>query len=334
MRSTIRQVAERAGVSRTTVSNVMLGRHDIVAPQKRDSVLQAVRELEYVPVRPSLQNRHVETRVIALALDDPSKALWAFHSGTYGGVCEGALRHGYDLLTLLRPDPDWATDRREVGLLDRRSDGVVFIAPEIGDIPTFEALARHKIPTVVCYRRNVPKGIAWVDPDNRDAMMGAVSHLVENGHTNIAYLMPEREQFDFSERRREYSKAARSLGVADSADHVLIEPEPQMPDLARYLKEMGVTALVGACDWITLEAWTALEKAGLSVPDDISLVGVDNSPEAAARGLTSLGFSFAEVGHKAADALVEQINGQPAAECCRSISMELSIRNSVKNLRL
>jgi len=114
MRANIRQVAERAGVSRTTVSNVLLGRHDIVAPQKRDRVLRAARELDYMPVRPSLQNRHVQTKVIALALDDPGKAIWAFHSGTYSGVCEGALRHGYDLLTILRPDPDWASNGREV----------------------------------------------------------------------------------------------------------------------------------------------------------------------------------------------------------------------------
>jgi DNA-binding LacI/PurR family transcriptional regulator len=153
MRADIRQVAERAGVSRTTISNVLLERQHLVGPEKRQLVLQAVREMNYVPVRPMLQNRHSKTRVMALVLGDPNKVRWDFHSIAYSGLCEGAVRHGYDVLTLLRPDPQWATDRRELGLLDRRGEDNAITAPDAGMNATFEALSRDDIPAVACYQR-------------------------------------------------------------------------------------------------------------------------------------------------------------------------------------
>lgn len=118
MRATIRQVAERAGVSRMTVSNVLLGRTEIVTPETRAVVMRAVQELNYIPVgRPMLQNRRTETRVIAISMNDPKQLAWTINSGTQTGICEAAMKHGYDVLMLLRADPDWAADRREVQFL-------------------------------------------------------------------------------------------------------------------------------------------------------------------------------------------------------------------------
>jgi DNA-binding LacI/PurR family transcriptional regulator len=332
MRANIRQVAERAGVSRTTVSNVLLGREHLVAPEKRYLVMQAVRELDYVPVRPTLQNRHAETRVIALALDDPQKVSWDFHSSTYRGLCEGAVRHGYDVLTLLRPDPEWANDRREVGLLDRRSDGVIFIAPDIGQHSTFEALSRRGIPTVACYRRDVPEGIAWVDPDNRGAMVGAVEHLVKHGHKSIAHLTKnDAAQFDFVQRCIEFVNAVHLFKLGRCAENI-VTFEGQMSDVAHRVRELKITAVVCASDWLANHLWTALEEAGLQVPDDISLIGVDNAPQSAVRGLTTMAFSFAEVGSLATDALVAQITGERASDCCRVAPVHLVERQSVRSL--
>src|ERR1700722_17631996 len=127
MRTNIRQVAALAGVSRTTVSNVLLGKAGRVTAEKREQVLRVVQELGYVPVRPALQNRTGETRVLALALHDPNVAQYEFHSQVYAGICAAALRHDYDVLTVLRADPDWAVNRTAIRLLDRRSDGILFL---------------------------------------------------------------------------------------------------------------------------------------------------------------------------------------------------------------
>ena len=334
MRSNIRQVAERAGVSRTTVSNVLLGRHDIVAADKCELVLEAVRALDYVPIRPTLQNRHTETRVIAMPFNEPQQLDWGINSGTYIGMCQAAMEHGYDVLMLLRPDPDWAAQRSQMQLLDRRSDGIVLASPNIGESrKTFETLVKHYVPAVVCYRRDVPEGMIWVDPDNREAMFQAVGHLVEQGHRKIAHLTEDKQRlFDNLERRRYFSEAMRYFGLDSYADCVIASPGFAVGvETVRQLKETGATAVACHNDLLALNLWSALEVAGLKVPDDLSIVGVDGF-EAEEHGLTSVEFCFSEVGRKAVEGLAKRIKGESAEQCCSVIPVQLHARQSVKNL--
>jgi len=335
MRATIRQVAHEAGVSRTTVSNVMLGRTEMVAPDKCRAVLQAVEKLQYVPVRTALQNRHVPTRVIALSLGTPQKVWWTVHAETYDGMCQSALAHGYDLLTLLRPDPDWALDRREVQFLDRRSDGFVFASPMWGESnATLETLVKHGIPTVVCYRRDVPEGVAWVDPDNRAAMFGAVEHLISKGHTRIAHLTEESQLlFDTLQRRTFFCEAMHHFGLHQNANWIASARYDEAETAIPALLDWGATAVVGLNDHFSLELWTKLTQRGVRVPDDISLVGVDDAIESHAPGLTSMGFSYMEIGRLAIESLVAQIAGKDAASTLSVLPITLVERRSVKDLR-
>ena len=242
------------------------------------------------------------------------------------------MRHGYDVLMMLRPDPDWAANRSEVQFLDRRSDGIVFASPIIGESQhTFDALARHSIPSVVCYRRDVPSSIAWVDPDNKGAMFGAVAHLAERGHQKIAHLTQDpQSSSDGRERQRYFKEAIRAFGLEARAEWIVSLPfYTATPEFARSLVEKGVTAVVCMNDLLALDLWKATEAAGLRVPDDLSLVGVDGV-EAEQYGLTSMQFSFADVGSRAVDALVALLGGQPAAQCCHEIPVQLFSRRSVR----
>ncbi len=335
-RASIRQVAERAGVSRTTVSNVLLGRHNMVAPDKRELVLQAVKELDYIPVRPVLQNRHQETRVIAMPMNDTGKIGWSINSGTYQGMCQAAMQHGYDVLMLLRPDPDWAAARSQVQLLDRRSDGIVFASPIIGESQdTFNTLARHSIPTIVCYRRDVPSGIAWVDPDNRGAMFGAVKHLVGQGHRKIAHLTQNpqpQHSFDGRERQRFFTEALHHFDL-EARDEWMLSAQffATTPDMAQSLVKAGVTAVVCMNDLLAIDLWKACHEAELNVPGDLSIIGVDGL-EAEQYGLTSMQFSFADVGRLAVDGLVDLLCGHPVLQCCREVPVQLVTRRSVRRL--
>lgn len=338
MRVTIRQVAERAGVSKTTVSKILVGRHERIPVHTRERVLQVVREMGYIPVRTALQNRHVPTRVIAFPIDDLIKLRFTINTETYFGICAGAVRHGYDVLTLLRTDSNWVDNRKELRFLDRRSDGTIFdlsvLADAGGDL---EALARHNVPTVVCYSRDVPEGIGWVDPDNRGAMYGAVSHLAARGHRRIAFLNTRESPdsatyFDKGERLRYFREAVRQHGMKECADWIFATWYfEQMPKLPRQILERGATAVICVNDRLAIDLMLATRSAGLSVPDDLSIIGVDNV-DAEQWGLTSMGFSYHDIGNRAVDALVGLITGKPVEECRIVIPVELCERQSVKNL--
>jgi DNA-binding LacI/PurR family transcriptional regulator len=243
---------------------------------------------------------------------------------------------GYDIALLLRSDPDWAADRGEVQFLDRRTDGVIFASPVIGETDkTYLALSRHNIPTVVCYRRDLPDGIAWVDPDNKEAMYAAVSHLVENGHTQIAYATTgaNANNFDMVERRQYFLEALRSHGL-DCGDERIYELHyfATTPDQIQGIIDAGYTALVCINDLLAIGVMNVMRDAGMLVPDALSIVGMDGD-KAAENGLTSVEFSIFDIGYKAVEAIVEVIGGRSAEESCRVVPVRLVPRDTVKRLK-
>ena len=339
MRVTIRQVAEKAGVSKTTVSKILVGRHERIPVTTRERVLEVVKEMGYVPVRTALQNRHVPTRAIAFPIDDVEKLQFTINSQTYFGICAGAARHGYDVLTLLRTDSHWVDDRKELRFLDRRSDGAIFDLSVMEDTSAdLEALARHEVPTVACYSRAVPEGMGWVDPDNRGAMYGAVEYLVHKGHRHIAFLTVKQSpnsatHFDKGERLRYFREAVHQHGLQECADWQFSYWYGEVPiDLPRRILDLGATAVVCVNDGFAIELMQAAQASGVSVPGDLSVLGMDNSG-AEQWNLTSMGFSFHEIGRRAVDALVSLIAGRPVEESRLVIPVQLYDRQSVKDIR-
>jgi DNA-binding LacI/PurR family transcriptional regulator len=337
MRATIRQVADKAGVSRATVSNVLRGVESRASQETRNRVLEAAQHLQYLPVRPpTAQNRHIETRIVTLVPEHHDITHHELDLYTYEGVVEGARKHGFDVLTMVRDDDEWGLGREEIRYLDRRSDGFIFAVSLSGQWESAVAtLAQNRIPSVVCYSRDVPEGIAWVDVDNSGAMHQAVEHLVQNGHTRIAYLAGPPNNFDAKQRRDDWIAAMQEKGLAVDEQFIV------QGSKAGYVKDtaaiasvgsLGVTAVICFNDTLALALWDALEEQGLKVPQDISIIGVDNRPEAAERDLTSIAHSFADVGRLAMDAWVELKNGGDVATCCKVAPVSLVPRGSVRNL--
>lgn len=337
MRATIRQVADKAGVSRATVSNVLRGVESRASEETRNRVLEAAQHLQYLPVRPpTAQNRHIETRIVTLVPEHPDITHHELDLYTYEGIVEGARKHGYDVLTMVRSDDEWGLGREEIRYLDRRSDGFIFAVSLSGPWESAVAtLAENRVPSVVCYSRAVPDGIAWVDVDNSGAMRQAVEHLVQNGHTRIAYLSGPPNNFDANQRRHDWIVAMQDQGLPVDEQLIVQGSKPgYVKDTAAIasVSGLGVTAVVCFNDTLALALWSAMEEQGLRVPHDISIIGVDNRPEAAERGLSSVAHSFADVGRLAMDAWIELKNGGDAATCCKVAPVSLVSRDSVRNL--
>ena len=112
MRASIRQVAEAAGVSPMTVSNVLRGRVDLVTEKTRERVLHAVHALNYIPVRTSAQNRHVKTNAIGVVFLHLHRLDGSVGYPTFLGMCERARQADHDLTIFLRSQPDWVRPER------------------------------------------------------------------------------------------------------------------------------------------------------------------------------------------------------------------------------
>jgi DNA-binding LacI/PurR family transcriptional regulator len=350
-RASNQMVAQRAGVSAMTVSRVVQGRRDLVKPDTYERVLAAMEELNYVPVRLTMQNRHVPTNTIGLVPTYRAPTRSLIDSFTYAGICDRAAAHGFDIFTMLRPEAEWMANRSEMRFLDRRSDGFIFISPGCGEwTRALESLVEHEIPAVVCYRRDVPEGVAWVDPDNEAIIQLAVECLTRRGHSKIAYfatpnpgaadrdlladLSGERAMFDDVARRRCFTRTMRDAGHEEYCEcFVEAARWPLDVSVAQALFESGATGVVVGNDALAMQLWDVATAMGLRVPGELSIVSIDDHPGADYRGLTSVAFGYDEVGRLAVETWVKLNQGTAATDCCRVVPVHLVERASVREPR-
>jgi LacI family transcriptional regulator len=327
MRTTVRDVAREAGVSHRTVVNVLNGRQNETSPATRERVLNVARELNYIPVaQPATQHRHVETRIIGLVFDSVDwESYWGMR--TFQGLREGAKKHGYDLLTILRESPDWATNQQELRFLDRRSDGLIFMAPRNRD-DVFKALIEHNIPAVSCYMDDVPEGVACITVDNVEAMRMAVHYLVEMGHERILFLASNAPRSDFKHRIEGYLLGMEEAKLAPNAVPLDLNGNWHPRALAE-IKDREATAVICIVDMLAYELQEYLEQQGWKIPDDLSLVGMDDIPVSAERGLTTIRISGADVGRLSIESMVELIGGGKAENSHKVAPVEMVYRNTV-----
>ncbi len=309
MRVSLRHVAERAGVSRVTASNVLRGKASEVSEATQLRVLEVMRALNYMPVPPpSRQRSHAPTRIIGLLfdyieLDDQ----WGLR--VYRGLRDGARETGYDLLSLVRDMPANLLDR-DISFLDRRSDGFIFVAPRDRQ-SALRTLAEHAIPVVVCCAYEVPVGVATVNVDDCNAMALAVRHLVAAGHRRIIHLAGPQSRDDFRARRHGYEDTMRACGLSPHviATDGLVENVWQS-EVWPAIERGQCTAIACANDSYALDIWRLAPGRGIAVPEQLSLTGMDDLAAAEARGLSTIAFSSAAVGEAAARTLAALITHQ------------------------
>jgi len=324
-RVSIRDIAQAVGVSHVTVANVLNGRHKETSLDTREKVLRAAREMNYIPVaQPSAQQRHIETRIIGIVFDGLEwQSPWGIW--TFEGMREAAQDQGYDLLTILRKTPAWALDQEELCFLDRRTDGIIFIFPNDRD-EVFSSLVSHKIPVISCYKEDVPAGVAAVTVDNVGAMKAAVHHLYDLGHRRISFVGHRSRRSDFQLRLQGYLQGMRAVGLKPHFS--LIDPESDWQDeYVSILQKQQATAVVCVRDALALALLPALEEAGVQVPRDISVIGMDDDPRAEEQGLTTIHISGVDVGRLAVDSMVRLISGETPGHS--TVSFNWMMRDSV-----
>ncbi len=337
MRATIRQIAREAGVSNVTVSNVLRGLTHRASKETCERVLQAAEQLNYIPVKPpTAQNHHVETRVVTLVPEHHDVRHYDLDLFTYQGVIEGARHHGYSILTMVQREEDRTAGCQSLRFLDRSSDGFIFtVSLQEQWARVLDVVAHNKVPSVVCYNRNVPEGVAWVDVDNRAAMRAAVEHLVECGHEKIAFVAGPPDNFDATERRREWLCAMEEQGLQGGEASIVQGARAGYvinKEALASITNLSVTAAVCFNDTLALALWDAVEAQGLSVPGDLSIIGMDDRAEARERGLSTIAHSFRDIGRLAMEAWTELKEGHPSAGCCKVAPVQLRVRHSVSVL--
>jgi DNA-binding LacI/PurR family transcriptional regulator len=296
-------VAERASVSKSLVSLVMRGSSS-VSEGRREAVLKAARELGYRPnelARGLVQRR---THTIGVLLSDLHNP---FFAEAVDGIKDRLRTFGYGtLLGTGNRDPEREVEAIRT-LLERQTDGIVLLSPRISTDHLNEVAS--STPTVLVGRR--ARALDCVVNDDFAGAAMAVEHLAGLGHSRIAHVSGGKGA-GATDRLRGYERTMSRLGLGR---HVLVAPgeyneEGGYSGTRRLLAEKErPTAVFAANDLAALGALTAFEEAGLSVPEDVSIVGYDNTYLAAlgSISLTSIDQPRHEMGILAARLLLERI---------------------------
>ena len=272
--ATIRDVADRAGVSVGTVSN-LITRKTPVSTDKRALIEGAMRELGYVPNGSAQDLRRGRTRFIGFCVPHTE-------SGYYGALVDAfeaaAANRGFELLQVFsRHDPVLELSR-VTGLLTQRVAGVVLV-PTASPQETLEVLAAANVSAVVMDRALVSPRFDHVTFDNRGAMRMVVEHIADHGHRHVALVVRHPRLGITRERIAAFRERARRLGleitvlVGDDDDAMLAEA------LRAHLDGPAPpTALIASNSGLALRILRLLGTLGRSCPDDLSLVSFDEPP--------------------------------------------------------
>ena len=306
----MRDVAARLGVSATTVSHVLSGKHQQykISAATVARVEKTARAMGYCKDALARSFREKRWYSLALAVEDLTNPFW---TGVAIGAEGECVRQGYSLVVSNSGGtPDG--ERRAVRLLEeRRVDGLV-IAPLFAADRTLHRLHRAGLPFVQINSEVPGLEVPCVQTDHALGCALAVDHLVERGHRSILYLGGPVRQESFRERLAGFQEAvSRHPGVAAEVKLVRAEADAGQAALAERLQRGVPRAVFAANIWLTLGSLRAIRAAGLSVPGDIEIVGFDDIALAdlLAFPVTTVAQDAQAIGREAVARLLEVMNG-------------------------
>lgn len=330
---TLESVARLAGVSRATASRVVNG-NVAVSPEARQAVERAIEELDYVPNSSSRSTLKHACNSVGVVITEPTTKLFGdpFFSpllkGIYSALAERSL-----LLVMLAPQSARDLELAQNYLLDEHVDGVI-LASLHGDVQLPARLHEEGIPMVVCGRP--PRGVkaSFVDSDNRQGAMLAVNHLLSLGRRRIATISGNLDMPGAVDRLAGYREALTAAGIP--LDPTLEEVADYVPDRAHMAMERlllnhpDVDAVFAASDLMASAALRVLAQSRRRVPEDVAIIGFDDSPTAWATHprLSSIRQPIEEMGHETVNVLVREM--EDPGETPRQVifTTELVIRES------
>jgi DNA-binding LacI/PurR family transcriptional regulator len=320
-RPTIYDVAQRAGVSKSLVSLVLQNAPQ-VSEKRREAVLSAIAELGYRPSSAASSLAGNRTRSIGVAIDD-FENLWFVDllrgmrqvldkSGLNVSVAD---RH---LNAHLERDPVDA-------FLSMQVEGIVLAMDMGGSVPDFGA-----VPVVVAGARNVaPPGADFVANDDAEGARLATQHLLGLGHRMIGHLTGAGGIAALRRASFEKTMAEAGFPAMVTGDGGTTEQDGYVATSSLLDARPDTTGIFAANDVMLLGALAALRERGLSVPDDVSVVGYDNSPLAASNYLafTTVDDRSLDVGIHAAEAILAR-QEEPHRKASRVLLTPVLVRRS------
>jgi DNA-binding LacI/PurR family transcriptional regulator len=330
-RPTLEEVAALAGVGRGTVSRVINGSPK-VSPAARQAVEAAIEQLGYVPNRAARTLVTRRTDTVALVISESEERLFEepYFAGIMRGISSALSDTGLQLLLALAQSPAEHT-RLERYLTGQHVDGVLLISLH-GDDPLPAALEAQGVPTVLGGRPpGTPTTAAYVDADNRSGARQAVDYLLAQGRRRIATVAGPQDMGVGLDRLAGYREALSSAGLPELVAYGDFSEASGVAATQELLeKDPDLDAVFAADDPMAVGAMRVLKEYGRRVPDDVAVIGFDDSVSAKHSDppLTSVHQPTEAMGREMTRLLISRIRGENTGEHEVVLATNLVIRES------
>lgn len=321
---TIRDVAERAGVSPTVVSFVLTGNRPVSAERRR-RVEEAIAALGYTPNAAAQSLRLGQTRLVAVVIPYLSNPLYSAHAI---GAEQELSRVGLLSIVCSTREGQHAPGEYFKALRRSRVDGLLLF-PYQEDVPDVMRLAQTGTPVVFIDREpELPDSAPPVDAvviDNERAVFDATEHLLALGHRRIGLVTLRTSSLSGPSRLAGFKRAFAARGLRVPEEYVRFGrgsvEEGYALTQALLQAQPPVTALVVTANMATLGAVQAAQAAGQRIPDDLSVVGYDFQGFVPwpSLDLTAVEYPSQEVGREAARLLLRRLRGEASAAAQRVV---------------
>ncbi len=323
---TLDQVAASAGVSRMTASRALNNQPGVSTPV-RERIVRIASELGYVPNRAARDLAAGRPRVIGLLCADMQAP---FSAAIISGAVRAARAAAYEVLLYSLLEPHEQLREGVAPLLARSTQGVVSLVVHRHDyLPQLRA-AGVQVVTI----ENPEGGGNTITADHYNGARAGLRHLIELGHRRLAYIGSHEEMFSSRDRRRAYEDMLREHGLPRDRQLFVKGDNTQATAFVAAQRLLALpnppTAIFANNDTTALGVLEAARMLGVRVPRDLSVLGFDDVPQAAAAHppLTTVRQPLEQMGRSAVNALLAVLAGIEAVAPVITFPTELVVRGS------
>ena len=335
---TIKDMAEKLGISTTTVSNVIHGKTSQVSPKTVERVQKLLEEYDYVPNINARNLAQNQTKIIVVAIKSRKDKYPNIMADPFFGEVIGAMeseirRQGYFMMLYVSND---IQDIMKY-ISSWNADGLLLVGMLHDDFIRIRSKMKKPMVLLDSYVPEIVKHYVNVGLDDEGGAYEITRYLLENGHRRIAFLADNMEGVDYL-RYKGYQRALHYYGIESFEEDLLLirpgaeEQEANLWEIMEYSK--NYTAFVFCSDYYAVTVGNYLIDSGIRIPEDLSITGFDNNmySKIFRPALTTIDQDVEQKGITAVQCLLKLINQEPLEERDIRLPVKLVIRDSVRNL--
>ena len=337
--ATIKDIADKAGVSTATVSNVIKGKKGKVSEKTIEKIEKIIEELNYVPsmgARILSEKRSKIIGVICNFMNVTDNSLKDPFTAELLGVIESEIRKNKYYMML------YASNKPEEikKLISTWSvDGLIFAGINEKIYNSLIKISKKPIVVIDGYYKN--KDFYNVGTNDEEGGYIITKYLLDKGHKNIIFADETNKKGTIiktvdGERLKGFKRALKEMGIEYTTEnHIYIDTFNKQKSVDKILKHKNITAVVCASDNIAFEVINCLKNRNIKIPEDISVTGFDNVylSNLSSPTLTTINQNINEKGCKAVNMLIDIIEEKSIENNNIRISVDIKERNSVKNIK-